>query len=119
MPSLASTSSVSSEGDFVDFNEEEMTGRSLTESELSKLGYFVPGRSYVDNVSSEISVDSNASDLSLFMAEVNRGVENFPQQDPPSLNEADPVSVHDQFIEAITVSRGSGNCGCDGFFGKL
>ena len=78
MPSLASTGSMSSEEEDVHVCEEQMTGRSLTESELSKLGFFVPGRRarYLEEVSSASSVESSDSDLSLFLAEANRGVVN-------------------------------------------
>ena len=135
----------------------------------------------MDDVSSESSVESDASDLSLFMAEVNRGVvdfdmpgeddlgvgmpyqmsgfagrpsvnldstgnsvnfsdttedenlvEYFPQRNPPSLSDlvGDPLvslvenfpqldpPTHvfaDQLVEAIPMSRGSENGGCDNF----
>ena len=66
MPLLASISSVSSDGDSVDFCE-EMTERSFSENELSTLGY-VPGvsnenfgRCYVNNVSNvQSDVQSDA-----------------------------------------------------------
>ena len=146
MPSLASSSSasvVSDVGnfeDFEDFDYEDMTGGIITEYELLHLGYLTMRR-YMDDIVEEVSITSNTTDISLFMAEderladslveVERGVEYFPTTDPPSLGDSlifeglvedfpqqspptldGEVSVRDGFIEAVSVSRGSEDCGC-------
>ena len=112
MPSLISTTDgLSSMEGSVHFCSEQVTERSLTESELSKLGFFVP-RSGAQNLeevgSSSSSLESSDSDLSYFLSEVHRGVVDVEMlgNGGPGFDTPSPVNVFTGQAEIVLESDG-------------